>query len=216
MIEIVDCDQGSAEWYEARRGRPTASEFKSILAKGEGKMRKSYMLRLAAERLTEELLESYSNAYMDRGKAMEDEARGLYTFLATEPVARVGFIKNDVAGCSPDALIGEDGVLEIKTQRPDLLIDTLLDGRFPSEHRAQCQGALWITGRKWVDICVFWPKMPPLIRRAERDEAYIAELAAAVLEFDRDVAKTVDRIRNYGTPSTAVRDALAASVGAAA
>jgi len=214
-VEIFDFPQGSAEWFEARRGIPTASEFKSILAKGEGKMRRSYLLRLAAERLTEEPIETYSNPYMDRGKAQEDEARELYSFLAEELPTRVGFIRNGAVGCSPDALIGDNGVLEIKTERADLLVGELLRASFPPQHKAQCQGALWVTDREWVDICVYAPKMPPLIRRATRDEKYIAELASAVTQFNEELAETVERIRNIDNPTATLRRGLERSILAA-
>lgn len=81
MIEIIQCEQSTPEWYAARLGIPTASRFKDVLAKGEGKTRKRYMLDLAGERLTGEPCEGYSNAHMERGKAMEDEARDLYMFM---------------------------------------------------------------------------------------------------------------------------------------
>lgn len=217
-ITVYECEQGTPEWFEARRGIATASEFAAIIAEGRkkgepSKMRRSYLLRLAAERLTEERIETYTNAFMDRGKTQEDEARDLYAFLSDEPLTRIGFVRNGDVGCSPDALVGDDGVLEIKTQRADLLIDSLLDGRFPSEYRAQCQGALWVTGRKWVDICLYAPKMPPLIRRAGRDDTFIADLAKAVEAFNAELAETVERIRNYA-PAPSLKASLAASVEA--
>src|ERR1700760_539011 len=118
-IEIIDCEQGTPEWFTARRGVPSASMFKAILAKGEGKVRRDYMLRLAAELLTGENVETYFNADMQRGKDQEDQARRLYAMLYDKEPRRVGFITNDEAvrgatiGCSPDSLIDEDGGLEI-------------------------------------------------------------------------------------------------------
>jgi hypothetical protein len=81
MIEVLDMPQGSPEWYEARRGIPTASEFGAILAKGQGKMRRAYLMRLAAERLTGEVQEQYTSRHMQRGKDQEAEARDYYAFL---------------------------------------------------------------------------------------------------------------------------------------
>ena len=175
------------------------------------------MLKLAGEILTGELMDNYTNSNMDRGKAMEDEARDLYAFLSDEPLTHVGFVRNGDKGCSPDALVGERGVLEIKTALPHLLIDRLLKSDFPPEHRAQCQGALWVTERDWCDITVYWPKLPPFTKRAFRDELYIAELAKAVGIFNAELAETVERIRRYGAPPGAVvREALTASLGAPA
>ena len=79
-----------------------------------------------------------------------------------------------------------------------LLIDTILKGEFPSEHISQCQGGLWVGEREWIDLCVYWPKMPPFIKRAYRDEAYIKNLASEVERFRADLDALVTRIKAYG------------------
>ena len=205
MIEIFDFEQGSPEWYAIRAGLPTASEFSTVMAKGktpgsESVTRRKYMLRLAGEILTGEPMENYSNNHMDRGKEQEDEARQLYAFTYDAEPQRVGFIRNGTKGCSPDALLNDDGLLEIKTKRGDLLIDCLLKDEFPSEHRAQCQGGLWVSEREWVDLTVFWPGLPLFVKRQARDESYIKNLAAEVDRFNDELAETVERIRRYGAP----------------
>ena len=199
-IQIIDCDQGSPEWWESRRGVATASMFHAILAKGEGKTRRSYLLKLAGEIITGEPGEEYSNPYMERGKAQEAEARDLYAFMTDHEPRQVGFIRSGAVGCSPDSLIGADGALEVKTKRADLLIDVLLKGEFPPEHKAQCQGVLWVAEREWVDLAVYAPKLPLFIKRAYRDEAYIKELSSAVDAFNAELAETVERIRRFGQP----------------
>lgn len=200
MIQIHDCEQGTPAWYECRRGIPTASEFATVMAKSrdgkaDGLTRKTYLLKLAGEILTEELAESYSNGHMERGKVMEAEARDLYEFLSDEPLTRVGFISNGPKGCSPDALVGASGILEIKTALPHILLAHLLRGEFPAEHRAQTQGALWVCEREWVDLAVYWPKLPLFVKRAYRDEEYIKNLAAEVDRFNAELAETVERVR---------------------
>ena len=192
---FTDIEQGSDDWRRLRLGIPTASEFSSILAKGEGKTRKSYMRRLAAEIVTQEPGEAFSSPAMDRGKVMEGEARNFYTLMQDAKPQTIGFVRNFGAGCSPDALVGDDGVLEIKTQRADLLIATMEKSEFPPEHVAQCQGALWITEREWVDIICYWPKFPPFIRRAKRDVRYIAELSGEVRRFQDELASMVEWIK---------------------
>jgi hypothetical protein len=198
MIEIITCDQNSAQWHEARRGLVTASRFKDVLAKGEGKTRRSYMLQLAGELLTGEPHEGFMTADMERGHEMEPDARNMYALMTDASPELVGFIRNGAKGCSPDSLIGDVGMLEIKTKLPHLLIDVLLRDEFPAEHKAQCQGALWVSEREWIDIAVYWPRLPLFIKRAYRDEAYIAGLAAAVDAFNAELADTVERIRSYG------------------
>lgn len=200
-VEIFECDQNTPEWKAARSGLATASEFHSILAQGEGKTRRSYMLRLASERITGAPTETYENADMVRGRVMEPEARDFYSFTTNSELRRVGFIKNGNAGCSPDSLIGDDGMLEIKTQRADLLIETLLEDKFPTKHKAQCQGALWIAEREWIDLVIYWPKMPTFIKRVGRDANYIANLARQVEDFNLELAHIVNRIRKIGTAS---------------
>lgn len=193
-----DLEQGTPEWHQARAGIPTASAFKSLLAKGEGKTRKTYMYKLAGEIITGEPTESYSNGYMERGHALEGDARSLYAFMTNEDPERVGFIRNGAKGCSPDSLIGASGMLEIKTQAPHLLIETLLADKFPSEHVAQCQGALWVAEREWIDLVVYYPGMPVFTKRATRDEAYISELSKAVDIFNAELHELVAKIRKMG------------------
>lgn len=197
-IVISDCDQNSLDWYKLRCGIPTASMFSAILAKGEGKTRRSYLNKLAAEIITGEPLEMFTSAAMERGHVMEPDARNLYAFVADIEPQRVGFVRNGPKGCSPDSLLGQDGILEIKTQRGDLLIDTLLKDEFPREHIAQCQGALWVTERAWLDIAVYWPGLPLFIKRATRDEKYIATLTSEVDRFVDELNETVEKIRRYG------------------
>ena len=194
---IHDCDQNSPEWLSARLGLATASCFKDILAKGEGKTRRSYLRRLAGEQITGKPLESYTNAAMQRGHEMEQEARDYYAFHTDCEPQQVGFITNEIAGCSPDSLIGEEGLLEIKTQRPDLLIETIEADIFPKAHIPQVQGQLWVTHRKWCDLLVYFTNMPPFIKRAYRDEAYIENLAKEVALFNEELAALVEKIKNY-------------------
>jgi hypothetical protein len=199
-IEIFDCEQGSPEWHKVRLGIPTASMFSAVLAKGEGKTRRAYMNKLAAEIITDELGETFTTPAMERGKAMEDEARSFYSFMTDAEPRRIGFVKNGWVGWSPDSFVGETGALEIKTQRADLLIDTILKDEFPSEHKAQCQGGLWVGEREWIDLCVYWPKMPTFVKRAYRDEAYIKILASELMRFQSELDELVARIRRYGEP----------------
>jgi hypothetical protein len=203
MIQIFDCDQNSADWMEARRGIPTASEFHTILAKGKGGAesvtRRKYLHRLAGEIITGEVEETYTNAHMDRGHDMEADARNHYALITDAEPRLVGFVRNGDRGCSPDSLLGDNGVLELKTKLPSVLIDCLVRDDFPPEHRAQCQGALLVTEREWVDIACYWPRMPLFTKRAYRDEAYIRELSDAIDRFNEELALIVERIRSYGT-----------------
>ena len=202
MMQVFDCQQGSPEWHECRRGIPTASEFATVMASGRGgaesKTRRTYLYKLAGEIITGEVTEGFSNAHMDRGREMEADARAAYAFMQDADPEAVGFIRNGRAGASPDSLLGIDGLLEIKTKLPHLLIETILRGDMPPEHRAQVQGQLWITDRQWCDVAVFWPGMPLFVHRANRDDAFISVLAAAVADFNSELDEVVARVRSYG------------------
>lgn len=197
-MQVHHCEQGSAEWHQLRAGIPTASEFSAILAKGEGKTRRAYMLRLAGEVLTGEPAETYSNGHMERGKLWEEEARERYAFQKEAEPELVGFITSGRKGCSPDSLIDANGALEIKTCLPHILIDRLLREGFPPEHKAQTQGILWIAEREWIDVAMYCRRLPLYVVRAHRDDAYIRELETAVDAFNDELAQTVERIRAYG------------------
>ena len=184
---VVDCVQGSESWFQARLGIPTASEFATVLAKGrsggDSKGRRTYMLKLIGERITGEPAESYTNAHMERGKIMEEEARNAYAFMSDSVLVPVGFIRNGDKGCSPDSLVGGDGLLEIKTKLPHLQIDVLLRDEMPPEHMAQVQGQIWTAEREWCEFVSYWPKLPLFVKRIYRDEAYIKILSDAIDSF---------------------------------
>lgn len=204
MTMIVhDCEQGSEEWFRVRAGMPTASEFSTVMANGKGgaesKTRRTYMLKLAGERITGEPMENTlaTNPHIMRGKIMEDEARKFYSFMTDAEPARVGFISNGAKGGSPDALIGTSRMLEIKTALPHILISHLLKDEFPPEHKAQCQGNLWVGERDEIDLVIYWPRVPLFVKTVGRDEAYIREMGQAVDKFNDELNGVVERIKNY-------------------
>lgn len=207
MMKIIECEQNSPEWYAARFGIPTASEFHTVMAVGPkgGKPpgRVTYLNKLAGEILTGDPMESYVSAAMERGKVMEDEARDLYAFQNNVEPERVGFIRSGNAGCSPDSLIGDMGGLEIKSAATHVQIERLLKGELPSEHKAQVFGNLWITKRDWWDFCSYCPKLPLFSIRVYRDEDYIKKIAAEVDLFNIELQQTVEFIRKYGQKEAA-------------
>lgn len=204
-IEILNCEQGSLDWHDARRGIPTASCFADILTKGrsgaESKTRRTYMLTLIGEILTGKPASEYqfTGAHMERGREMEDEARKFYELQNDVEVERVGFVRNvsqfGVTGCSPDSVIDTNGMLEIKTKLPHLQLALLLEGTLPEEHKAQVQGQLWVAEREWQDFVSYWPGLKPFQVRVHRDEAYIATLKVEVEAFLAQMEETLQRIQ---------------------
>lgn len=206
-MQIIECEQNSPEWFAARAGIPTASEFATVMAVGKqgGKSvgRVNYLNKLVGEILTGEVEESYTNQHMERGKALEDEARDLYTFESGNSPQRVGFVRNGQKGCSPDSLIDANGGLEIKSALAHIQIGRLLKEELPSEHRAQVQGSLWVCEREWWDFVSYCPKLPLLRVRVYRDEDYIKKIASEVELFNVELQQTVEYIRHYGEKAAA-------------
>lgn len=206
-IEIHDMPQGSPEWFAARAGIPTASEFHTVMAVGKngGKSltRVAYLNKLVGEILTGEPMETYVSAAMERGSLMEDEARDLYSFQNGVEPHRVGFVRNGEKGASPDSMIGDNGGLEIKSAAAHIQVARLLDGGLPSEHKAQVQGNLWVCEREWWDFCSYCPKLPLLQVRVYRDDEYIAKIAREVYLFNIELQQTIDYIRRYGQKESA-------------
>ncbi|WP_375700836.1 lambda exonuclease family protein [Bartonella sp. AA23NXGY] len=205
MPIIIDCIQGTEEWQQARNGLITASLFEMVMARtkqGQKTSRyQSVMMKLAGERITGKTVDEGATLSMRRGTELEPIARQLYgEFTHTEPEC-IGFVLADDRrqGFSPDAFVGKNGLLEIKTKKPEILIPHFMQKSFPAEHKAQCQGGLWISQREWVDLMLYWPDMPPLIKRAYRDEAYICKLENEISRFNEALEKMVQQIKSVET-----------------
>lgn len=201
-LQIFDCTQGEDAWFACRAGIPTASEFSTVLAKGRGGgesvTRRKYLLTLAGERIGgPSPFERYSNGAMQRGHEYEQEARDMYQLITGHDVEQIGFMRRGDVGYSPDGLIGGDGLLEIKTKAYALHIDCLLKDEVPSEHIAQIQGGLWVSGRQWLDFCSYSPGLPLFVRRVYRDDKCIARLKVEVDEFISELLGVVERIQQY-------------------
>jgi hypothetical protein len=189
--QIIECEQGSPEWHEARRGLPTASRYGDVLAQGQGKMRNKYRRQLAAEIESGKVMKTHSNAHMERGKEEQDEILMKYVFQTDAELQKVGFLRYTLmsTGCSPDGLIGKDGMVEIKSMLPELLVELHETGKIPTEHTPQVQGGMWITGRKWCDLVLGSPGLPLIVHRIQRDEPYMAGLQRELQYFIEEVAQ---------------------------
>jgi putative phage-type endonuclease len=198
-MKIIECIQGSEEWFAARMGMITASRFDAVKAKnrkgdGYGETRRKYMLQLAAERLFGEIDESYTNAAMERGKELETYARQAYEINYETAVEQVGFIQlDDWVGASPDGLIGTDGQLEIKVPKGTTYLEHEDTGMLIGDYKHQTQGQLWVTGRQWCDFVVYHPKADrPIVTRLYRDEDYIKMLEIEVNKFKQELQEYID------------------------
>lgn len=199
-IQIFDCEQGTDEWHLARAGTVTASVFSTVLAKGRGggpsETRKKLLYQLAAERITGEYVPTWTgNQHTERGKAMEAQVRDLYEATSDEPVQTVGFIRRGEMGASPDSLVGDHGLLEIKTALPHIQIERVVAGVLPTEYVAQVQGQLLVSGRRWCDFRSYWPGLPELRVRVIPDLAYQSTLLQEIRVFNAELAALVTKIR---------------------
>lgn len=189
MQIITDIQQGTPEWLALRLGIVTCSELDSLLVNGKGEAgfgagAFTYMNTLIGERITGELADPFTgNRHTERGHELEGAARTLYEDREEVKTTQVGIILNHGIGYSPDSLVLEDGLTEIKTKLPKLQVEVILGGEIPKEHIAQCQGGLWVSEREWIDFVCYWPGMPLFIKRAYRDEAMIRKLSERVKTF---------------------------------
>lgn len=190
---MIDLIQGSPEWLAARCGKVTASRVADVVAKtktGWGASRANYMAELIAERLTGQPAESFTNAAMKWGTETEPLARAAYEFFRDQTVRQVGLVPHPTipqSAASPDGLVGDDGLVEIKCPNTATHIDTLLGQTVPGKYITQIQWQLACTERQWCDFASFDPRMPAhlslFVKRVFRDDKAIAELEQAVTEF---------------------------------
>lgn len=187
-MKIHEVEQGSAAWFAVRAGLPTASCFKMIITGGGKRSTQAdkYQNLLLYELMRgEPNPEGYKSKSMETGNLREDDAAQIYSARTGIEPMRVGFVTDDMMtmGASPDRLLGEDGLLEIKSPEPQTHIGYLLDEKLDDEYKPQCQGQLLVTGRKWLDIISYEPSVKPFVKRVVRDEPYLAEMRKLLKEF---------------------------------
>lgn len=173
--------QGTAEWLQVRLGKFTASDAQAIATNGKGL--ETLVYEKAAEILTGQIKEQYTNGDMERGNALEMLARNSYELETGVIVTQVGFIEIDqYEGCSPDGLVGEEGLVEIKCKNDSNFVKFLFDGLIDPAHEWQMQHQLKVTGRKWVDYVLFNPNFQrsTVITRVLRAEDKIVKLTKGI------------------------------------
>jgi len=183
MQIIKNVDQGSEQWFQLRLGVATASNFDKIITAGgkQSTTLEKYALQLATELMLTEPDPSYKNNLMARGNEVEPLARQVYQEETFSIVEEITMFKSDCGnfGYSPDGLVGEDGLIEIKCPLGTTHFQYIIDNKAPTDYWQQLQGGLWVSGRKWIDFLSFHPHFKTkqiFIKRVERDENYIAKL----------------------------------------
>jgi putative phage-type endonuclease len=205
---MLEVPQGSAAWLQARLGKATASRIADIVAKtksGWGASRYNYEAELVAERLTGVPADTYVNGAMQHGTDTEPQARAEYAFAADVDVVEVGFIEHPriaMAGASPDGMVGDEGLVELKAPNTATHLRTLLGEPIAAKYITQMQWQMGTTGRTWCDFCSFDPRLPDyarlFIKRVYRDQAAIDSLEVEVVQFLREVDEKTAAVRALG------------------
>jgi putative phage-type endonuclease len=191
MIEMIE--QRSDQWFAARIGKVTASRVADVLAKtksGYSTSRDNYMAQLVCERLTGQREEFFTSAAMQHGTDTEPLARAAYESLKDVLVDEVGFVPHPsiiMAGASPDGLVGDNGLLEIKCPNTATHIDTLLSQTVPGKYNTQMQFQMACTDREWCDFVSFDNRLPEelqlFVKRVPRDNMYIRLMEDEIVKF---------------------------------
>lgn len=197
-MRIVKCEQHSFEWFAARTGRLTASRICDVMATlkngGEAAARRNYRTELLCERLTSKPADHFVSKEMAWGTDQEPFARTEYEIATGNDTEQIGFVLHprlDYSGSSPDSLVDDEGLLEIKAPTTANHLTWMVDGVVPEQHRDQCQWNMACTERKWTDFVSFDSRLPQklqlFIKRLERDDKRIAEIEREVIKLHAEV-----------------------------
>jgi hypothetical protein len=186
-VIIHAVEQGTPEWKALRLGIPTASEFERIVTPtGQlSKQATAYAARLVAERFLGKPLDEIGDLFwVSRGRDLEGDAVLAYEFERNCQTRPGGFMTTDDGrvGASPDRLVDGGGAVEIKCPAPATHVKYMLEG-FGNDHRVQTQGQMFVGDFRWIDRVSFYPGLPLVIERSERDEVFIERLAKALAAF---------------------------------
>jgi hypothetical protein len=191
-------EQGSPEWHDIRRGVLTSTAIRTLITPtgklADNDKTRAHVYEVAAQRITGRTEDGFQSFDMMRGHVEEILARDLYS-KHYAPVTECGFVVNDSlgfpVGYSPDGLVGEDGVIEIKSAKAKIQVQRIVDGGIPSEHIAQVQTGLWVTGREWCDFISYSNGMEMMVVRVYSDPVYHALIEAAAQAFEAKVAEVI-------------------------
>jgi hypothetical protein len=200
---IHDVPQGSLAWHRLRAGIPTASEFSRILTPGgkASKQAQGYLHELLAEWVVGHAITGPETEWMARGHDLEEQAAAAYEFHAEVKTELVGFVTTDdgMLGASPDRLVGDKRLLEIKCLKPSGHVAYMLGVENGGEFKPQLQGQLYVTDREAVDNVFYCPEMPPIVLSVARDEVYIGKLKSALDHFVEELQiARLDLERRFG------------------
>ena len=197
-------EQGTDEWFAARIGKVTASRVADVIAKtktGYSSSRDNYMAQLICERLTNQKADGFTNAAMQHGTETEPLARAAYEALHDVLVDEVGFVPHPkilMAGASPDGLVGDNGLLEIKCPNTATHIETLLSQTVPGKYNTQMQFQMACTDREWCDFVSFDNRLPEelqlFVKRVPRDNVFIRLIEGEIVQFIAELDDKINKL----------------------
>jgi len=198
-MKTHDFEQYSPEWWALRLGKPTASKFdKIITTRAEpSKQKQKYLQQLAGEYVCGKAEQTYQNAAMLRGLEVESEAREFYEFKKDVEIKQVGFCVSDdeTHGASPDGLVGDKGLIEIKCPLITTHVGYLIKNTLVTDYFQQVQGQMFVTGRDWTDLLSYYPGLRPVLIRVERDEEFIMNLRVELRMFCEELNEVINKIK---------------------
>jgi putative phage-type endonuclease len=190
----IVCSRQQTEEWDCWRNRPTASEFAKFITPVTGKyssQARGYAAKIVAKRLGV-YTEPPPTFWMDWGDEQEPNAKHAYTAQTGRKIVDVGFVlpdHTDAFGCSPDGLVGDDGLIEIKCPAPETLISYHATSELPDQYRPQIQGQLLVTDRKWCDFFVFHPQLTPYLIRIDADHPYQGKIAECLIKLLAEIER---------------------------
>jgi len=172
-----DIQQNTDEWFDIKRGKFSASTAADLLMSPSTKGYQNLINKIVFEHITGETAESFKSDWMDRGNELEPEAIAQYEKQTFNKVNRVGYVEmNDWVGCSPDGLISNNGLIQVKCPKWNTQIEYYFSSKVPSEYNKQCQFELMVTDREYNILYIYHPKLKPIIHHIERDEEIIKQI----------------------------------------
>lgn len=196
-MKTYDIEQNSDAWYDVKKGKFSASKCADLLMDAKYKGYQKLIIKVAYERITGEYaIDFEGNQYTERGHELEPEARESYEFENSFKVDQVGFIEKDEwTGCSPDGLIGEDGLLEIKCLGYKAHIDILTNKKIDSKYIKQIQFSLFVTNKKWCDYYSYHPKLKSYQERIYPDLEMIKQIKDKIEIAKKDVINLMEKLK---------------------
>ena len=206
-MNVIECEQGTELWRQIRAGKVTASRMNDVLATiktGEAATRRNYRSQVLSEMMSGQPCENgYVSEAMKFGSEQEPFARAAYEIARDVTVDQVGFVIHptiEFGGCSPDGLVGTEGMIQVKVPNTATHIDYILAGEVPSDYKNQMLFEMACAGRQWSDFVSYDPRLPAhfqlFVRRFPRDDKRIVEIEAAVVQFLSEVNETITKLKD--------------------